>query len=218
MALPTFLDAVNNVLIRLREQEVSSVTDTEYSKLISVFVNDSKREVENAADWSMLRSTIVVSTLPGVSTYSLTGAGTAYKVMAVLNDTSNAEMKFMPDKEVQKNNYLYSVAPGEPTVYTVKGVDSNGDSQVTFFPTPDVANDIRFELVITSGDLVANTDAIKTPVHLTQLLAYAKAISERGEDGGQMYVDVYKQFLVNLADAIAIDRNRLQDEMVWEAS
>ena len=218
MALPTFLDTVNNVLIRLREQEVSSVTDTEYSKLISVFVNDSKREVENAADWSMLRSTVVVSTLPGVSTYSLTGAGTSYKVMAVLNDTTNVEMKFIPDKEVQKNNYLYSVAPGEPTVYTIKGVDSNGDSQVTFFPTPDVANDIRFELVITSSDLVANTDPIKTPVHLTQLLAYAKAISERGEDGGQMYVDVYKQYLVNLADAVSIDRNRLQDEMVWEAS
>lgn len=218
MALPTFLDLVNNVLIRLREQEVSSVTDTEYSKLISVFINDSKREVENAADWSMLRSTVVVSTLPGVSTYALTGAGTAYKVMTVLNDTSNAEMTFIPDKEVQKNTYLYSVAQGEPTAYTIRGVDSNGDSLITFFPTPDAGNSIRFELVVTSGDLVSNNDPIKTPAHLTQLLTYAKAISERGEDGGQMYVDVYKQYLVNLADAVAIDRNRLQDEMVWEAS
>jgi len=36
---------VNDVLIRLRGNEVTSVTDTSYSKLICKFVNDAKRQV-----------------------------------------------------------------------------------------------------------------------------------------------------------------------------
>jgi len=218
MALPTFLDLVNNVLVRLREQEVSTIQDTEYSKLVGVFVNDAKREVENATEWSMLRSTVILSTLPGVSSYPLTNAGTAFKLLCVLNDDTDTELTFIPDKEVQKRLYLNSASPDSPTSYTIKGIDNNGDSLITFFPTPNASQNIRFELVITSPDLMLNTDTLKTPAHLTQLLSYAKAISERGEDGGQMYVDVYKQYLVNLADAVAIDKNRLQDETVWEAT
>ena len=46
--LTTYLDLVNNVLIRLRETTVSSVGDTPYSSLIGVLVNDAKREIEDA--------------------------------------------------------------------------------------------------------------------------------------------------------------------------
>ena len=48
----TYLDAINRVLRRLREDEVSSVTSTAYSKLIGDYVNDAVRLVEDAWDWS----------------------------------------------------------------------------------------------------------------------------------------------------------------------
>jgi len=41
----TYLDIVNKVLIRLREDEVSAVSQTAYSKLIGEFVNDALRQV-----------------------------------------------------------------------------------------------------------------------------------------------------------------------------
>ena len=53
----TYLNLVNNVLRRLREDEVSSVTDNTYSKMVGDFVNDAKKMVEDAWDWSALRTT-----------------------------------------------------------------------------------------------------------------------------------------------------------------
>ena len=43
----TYLDLVNNVLRRLREDEVSSVSESSYSKLVGDFVNDAKQFVES---------------------------------------------------------------------------------------------------------------------------------------------------------------------------
>ena len=41
----TYLELVNDVLVRLRETTVSTVTQTAYSSLIGKFVNDGKRQV-----------------------------------------------------------------------------------------------------------------------------------------------------------------------------
>jgi hypothetical protein len=54
----TYLNLVNNVLRRLREDEVSSVQDNTYSKMVGDFVNDAKKFVESAWDWSALRTTL----------------------------------------------------------------------------------------------------------------------------------------------------------------
>ena len=51
----TYLEAINKVLRRLREDEVPSPDSTAYSKLIGDFVNDAKRLVEDSWNWSGLR-------------------------------------------------------------------------------------------------------------------------------------------------------------------
>ena len=51
----TYLNLVNSVLRRLREEEVSSVQSSTYSKMAGDFVNDAKRIVEDSWDWSALR-------------------------------------------------------------------------------------------------------------------------------------------------------------------
>ena len=63
--MATFLDCVNGVLRRIRETEAVSVTDTAYVKLVSDFVNEAKREVEDAWSWSVLRTTKTISTVSG---------------------------------------------------------------------------------------------------------------------------------------------------------
>jgi hypothetical protein len=58
----TYLNLVNNVLRRMREEEVASVSSNTYSKMVGDFVNDAKRTVEDSWDWSALRTTLTIST------------------------------------------------------------------------------------------------------------------------------------------------------------
>ena len=43
----TYLELINDVLIRLRETTVAANGETTYSTLIGKFVNDAKRQVED---------------------------------------------------------------------------------------------------------------------------------------------------------------------------
>ena len=46
----TYLNLVNGVLRRLREDEVSNVSESTYSKMVGDYVNDAKDLVETAWD------------------------------------------------------------------------------------------------------------------------------------------------------------------------
>ena len=58
----TYLEMVNDVLARLRETSVSTVNQTPYSTLIGKFVNDSKRQIEDAYKWNVLATSITLTT------------------------------------------------------------------------------------------------------------------------------------------------------------
>ena len=85
-----YVQLVNSVLRRLRETEVSSVSDNAYSKLIGEFVNDAKRQVEDAYAWNALSETLTAVTADGIFNYVLVGSGQRFRVIDVLNDTSNS--------------------------------------------------------------------------------------------------------------------------------
>ena len=90
----TYLQLVNSVLRRLREDEVTTVAQTSYSKLIGEFVNDAKRTVEDAYDWTALRTTLTVSTTADTFNYVLTGSQNRMKLLDVVNDTSDWFMQY----------------------------------------------------------------------------------------------------------------------------
>jgi hypothetical protein len=92
----TYLNLVNNVLRRLREDTVSTVTNDTYSTMVGDFVNDAKQLVENAWDWSNLRSTLTLTTAADDYTYSLTGYQDQGKILNMINDTSNIVMEYRP--------------------------------------------------------------------------------------------------------------------------
>ena len=48
----TYLNLVNGVLRRLREDEVSNVSESTYSKMVGDYVNDAEDVLETAWDWS----------------------------------------------------------------------------------------------------------------------------------------------------------------------
>lgn len=215
--MATYLDVVNNVLKRLREPTVTSVEDTDYSAMIGVLVNDSKREVEDAYDWNALTDTLTAVTADAVFNYVLTGSRTRFRVMDVLNDTSDATLRNAPSSWMNRQYLLTDTQKGEPTYYNFNGVDANGDTQVDLYPIPDGVYNVRFNLVVPQADLVADNTRILVPNHLVALLTYSKAIAERGEDAGVVSSEAYQMYRLALADAVAIERNHYPEEMVWSA-
>jgi len=216
--MATYLDTVNNVLRRLREPTVQSVDDTPYSSMVGVLVNDAKREVEDATEWNALSSTVTVSTVAGTYNYTLTGAGTRFRVIDVVNDTNNIMLQNAPTTWMtQQFLFTSDNDRGSPMYYNFNGVDNNGDTQVDLFERPDGIYSIRFNLVVPQAELSTNTTRILVPAHLVAMLAYAKAIAERGEDGGNLSSEAYALYKNALANEVAIERNRYSEEMNWTA-
>ena len=145
----TFLELVNKVLLRLRESPVATVqgsgNSNMYARLIGEFVNEAKAQVESAWDWSALRSTLSATTTAGVFNYELNGSGNNFKVLDVVNDTSNSFMQYrdaiwfddsqpVPSEDVietlkqqRLNNWISAITT--PPVVTVSKYqrDSNGN-------------------------------------------------------------------------------------------
>ena len=68
----TYRELINEVLIRLREETISSdwsgaindsTTVSDYHKVIGALVNDSKRSIESYHDWMTLRETADIATV-----------------------------------------------------------------------------------------------------------------------------------------------------------
>lgn len=212
-----YLELVNEVLVRLRENEVTAVSDNKYSKLIGKFINDTKRQVEDAYNWDVLVDTVTAQTSPAVFSYALTGVGTRFKVMDVLNDTSNNEVKYIDSKTLNQWMLLGAGSSGAPSYYNFNGVDGNGDQMVDVYPKPDGVYDIRFNLFIPQPVLASNADELMVPSEPVVLGAYARALAERGEDGGMASSEAYQLFKSSLADHIAIEAGRYPEEFIWGA-
>jgi hypothetical protein len=215
--MATYLDVVNNVLRRLREPTVTSVNDTDYSAMIGVFVNDAKREVEDAYDWNALSDTLTAVTSAGVFNYVLVGSKTRFRVIDVLNDTKDFELKYAPTNWMNRQYLITDTQDGEPLYYNFNGVDTNGDTQVDLYPVPDGVYNIRFNLTIPQADLSTDNERILVPDHLVAMLAHSKAIAERGEDSGLVSSEAYQMYRLALADAVAIERNHYKEETIWES-
>jgi hypothetical protein len=181
---------------------------------MGVFVNDAKREIEDAHDWNVLTTTIVVPTVASTRNYTLTGSGQRFRTQDVLNDTQDVPMRQVPTNWMNRQYFLGNVQSAAPIYYNYSGI-SNDDTQVDVWPRPDTVYSLRFELVIPQVDLTADADLLKVPAYLVQMLAYAKAVGERGEDGGTSFSEVYQQYRLALADAVAIEKNRYDDETTW---
>lgn len=212
-----YIQLVNEVLVRLRESEVSSVTDNAYSKLIGKFVNDAKRNVEDAYNWNALYDTLTAVTTNDIFNYVLEGSGQRFRVVDVLNDTSNIEVYGASTTWMNQKFLLNDSQKGSPQYYNFNGTDSNGDTQVDLFPIPDGVYNIRFNIVLPQPLLSDNADVLKVPYEPVIFLAYAKALAERGEDGGLASSEAAALYRQSLADAIALESGRYGDESAWSA-
>lgn len=208
----TYLQLVNSVLRRLRETEVSSVSDNAYSKMIGDFVNDAKRNVEDSYNWNALYDTLSATTSSDVFNYVLNGSGQRFRVVDIVNDTSNWFLQEKSTTWFDQQFLLTSPSKGSPMYYNFNGVNSSGDTQVDIYPIPDGEYNIRFNIVLPQPELSNNADNLKVPHEPVIFLAYAKALAERGEDGGLASSEAAGLYRQSLADAIALESGRYGEE------
>ena len=204
----TFLELVNDVLIRLREPVVTTYTETAYSTLIAKFVNDSKRQVEDAFGWNVLGQTITISTVANTYSYALTGAGQKFQVMDAINATSNIGLKNTTFVDMNRKQNFSVVMTGIPSEYNFDGVSSGYDTKVTLYPRPDGVYSLMFALAIPQATLAADSTVILVPDVVVAQGAYARALVERGEDGGLSSSEAYSIFRGMLSDYIALEGSR----------
>lgn len=214
----TYLQAVNSVLRRLRETEVSTVNETAYSAMIGELVNDAKASVEAAYGWNALSDTLIASTTANVFSYVLEGSGVRFRVQDALNTTSHLVMNLAPSHWMNQQFLLADPAHGSPLYYNFNGVDANGDTLVDVYPIPDGVYTLNFNVMLPQEKLSADADVIKVPADVVILNAYARAIVERGEDGSMQSSEAYALAKNLMADYIALESNRYLEDTNWVAN
>ena len=211
----TYLSLMNSVLRRLREDEVSEVTQTTYSKMVGDYINDAKTLVQDSHDWSTLRKTVVVPTVENTTEYSLTGAGERVKLYSAINDTSNFFMHYETPNWFNNAYYISGEVSGTPDSYTFSGVDSNDDTKVRVFPKPSGVFSLRFDVCSREPALTADADATVLPAMPIIHQAVALLARERGETGGTSTQDYFIIADKYLSDAIAQDAYKNPEEFIY---
>ena len=187
----TYRGLINEILIRLREETIASdwsgnindsSTISDYQKVIGSLVNDTKRSIESYHDWLVLRETVNISTVATTKNYNLS-SGQEFKVLDVVNNSTGYQLTQVTRHYL--NSIMYPTDPtGEPNYYGFNGADSSNNLKVDLSPIPIAAQTISFDIVKYQDELATATTVVKIPSKPVILGAYARAIAERGEDGG----------------------------------
>ena len=218
----TFRGLINEVLIRLREDTISSdwsgdindsSTISAYEKVIGALVNDAKRHVEQRHDWLNLRSTVDITTVDGTKNYNLS-SGQEIKILDAINNTTGIHLRQVGKTYINTVTYP-SQDTGEPLYYGFNGSDASNNLKVDLSPVPTTAHTISFDIIKYQDDLAEATTVISVPERPVILGAWARAIAERGEDGGTQSSLMAQEASEALKQAIMLDSGNTRYETDW---
>ena len=181
----TYLQIVNEVLPRLREDTVAAVTTTAYSTLIGKIVNQVAAEMQDAWHWYAMRDTFSVTTVIGTSQYGLTGSNPGAVVLDGWNVTTQGQMKQGTNASFNKRFFgQTTVDSNSPTEYIQNGVTADYDAKIDVWPNPSAVQTLKFTVYVPQDDLSAGTDVSLLPQSVLIEGTMARALRERGDDGG----------------------------------
>lgn len=212
--MATQLQLLNKVLIRLRENEVTTSDASTYTKLVREFVQQAAHEVEMAWDWTQLRDTVQVPVIASTIDYTLTGVGTDSHILQVFEDTTDYTLKPAPSYAWMNERLLTNDrATGYPTHYDING-NVSGDPVINLWPEPDASYSVNVNLVQRTH-ITDDSDVSPMSSLLVVLRATYLAIEERGDDSGTTLPVLAEQYETMLANAIQIDSANYPDETEW---
>lgn len=241
-----YLEMVNEVLVRMREDEVLSVTDSNndpQQKLVCKFVQDAAEFVMGSHTWNSQRKVWTVPLLEGKDTYTLPTSGQGAAIYTVrfsgteelLNE---ANARYLSTKKGQA---------GKPSMYATAWTDKD-DLSVQLYPSPDdryqPSGDLssseygvaeyaiaeyngksesqNADVLVAFGysqaaRLSSDIDEVRLPHMPVMYYAMAYASRERGELGGQSTGELFALAASYMSDAIAWDVNNSSLEYIWSA-
>jgi len=230
----TYREIINSVLRRLREDTIDSdwsgdlydsVSVSDYQKLIGELVNDSKKNVESYHDWNALRESFNVKTQSGNMQYTLgdalRGAGVSFKVLDVIcQDTGQVLSQVTNDWINEQVFPLAQASSGLPTYYAFNGISQAGvdrepDFNIDFYPVPNSEQTISVNIVGAQKELTTAAQVLRVPSQPVILGAWARAIGERGEDGGSISSAVAAEARDSLNLCIQLDAGNMEYERDW---
>ena len=218
----TYLDLVNAVLVRLREDKVPSVNgnDDVVVELVKEFINDAKRTVEDAHGWSALRHEWAVDLGTQPSSEGVLAGSYGSVVIDYLMTSEGFVLRNMSLKEIERRRILNgNVTTLAPSYWAVSGKQVNG----TLLETK-----VKFDCLIDSsqapitaygyqpqGELRGDFDVMLVPAKPVIYMAEALAARERGEVGGQSAGELLALAKGYISDAIAMDATNSDLDNIW---
>ncbi len=225
-----YKDLVNSILRRLREDEVGTVNENHYSKLVGAFVNDAKKAVEDAWQWLPLQETVTITTEAGAAVYDLEDYATdnfnnsisdrarlwidldtgypivlcttrdKEKRLPVVEFSNDIVTRTMDDNSSEQN---------EPTQVFFSNNATSDESKtsirVNFYPVPDGVYTYKLYLMNAQPEITSDNTDIRVPAQPVIQLAYLYCLYERGEEVGEMLTLTSTKADESLANAVSLD-------------
>jgi hypothetical protein len=204
----TYLEIVNEVLSRLREDTVSAVSNTTYSQLIGRFVKQAYIEASNAYEWPELDGTDDTAIAASDTSWTITTGDTGegiFDIHSVFNVTDDCFLKKATYKWI-RDKLSDDTTQNRPTHFAYGGETADGTTTLHLYPTSDGTRTLRtsYNRKPDLNNTFNDSTVILMPELPVILRAWALAISERGEDGGSTYNEVDQSARESLSDAIAL--------------
>lgn len=218
----TYRQVLNNVLVALSEEEVSdakSMLTTKYEKLLGLFINQFKEQVEEAHNWRALRTNLSVVLPAATSSVAITGANERSRMLRVYDEIRGEEMALCFDVTDSNNPYrlremdlsellrrraLDTSNGNDPKFFAI---DNTGQDNVSIqvWPTPPTQRNIDITMIVPQDTLTMLDDNITIPTRPIEVGAIWYALEERGEELGTSGVFNQALFDNSLASAIGRD-------------
>lgn len=218
----TYLDLVNAVLIRLREDTIPTVQgqDDVVVNLVKEFINDAKKTVEDAHTWSALTHEWAVDLGAQPSSEgTLTGSFGNVIIDYLMTDKGDV-LKNRPLSDINRRRILNGTTSTlAPTYWAVSGKTVSGNQLRT---------NVRFDCLIDTSqsaitaygyqpqaELSGDFDVLLVPAKPVIYLAEAMAARERGEVGGQSAGELMAIAERYISDSIAMDSTNSDLDNIW---
>ena len=212
----TFVQIINQVLVRLRESTVTDYNDSEYSTLIAALVNDSKEQIEDLWDWTALRTDLTFNTVATQTTYAITGSNERTRILRVFNTDDDYIIRRATDAHVDRHLTRGTPATSSaPPHYRLRGISAAGLLQMDLEGTPTAIKTILVPSVVPQAELAASATILTIPSKPVMLTAVAMAFAERGEQFQGQVAGAEAKASRSVASAIQLDTSRVAEEIVW---
>jgi hypothetical protein len=159
---------------------------------------------------------VSITTASGTYKYAL-DVNPKFTIATIFNLTKNLVMQNKSKDWMIRHQNLGTVVNAIPSYYCIDGVNSSNQPLLSLYPKPDGVYNLTVYTTNPQVPLSANSDVLLAPSEPVILGALARALVERGEDGGLTSSEAYALYKSALSDAIALESSSVGEESEWVA-